>query len=671
MVRFAFKQGLRFLQKTHAFTLLRRLANGSFQLEDEAGEPCNLTESEIHARWSTGEWQIDEESLGRSSNVFYVTTALDLRTYPQEDQDLAARRMKYVRRIKELFAQDESPLVSSPSKLQPKIAAIALELEDANPPSPGTVWRWWKKYLPTHCATKLCPRHHRAGRRPNKAQRAIFDEVVSEVFLTPQKRPGKAVVEAVERKITRVNQSSPAAEHIDLPSPASVYRWLNKLYYQVVSNARAGRAATAKELRSAIDRLKVSRILERIELDHSPIDAMIICKLTRLVLGRPWITLAIDRYSRMIIGFYISFHTPSQASVLYTLRMMIMPKDAILARFSDVNGPWPARGLPDTIVSDNGMELHGDTVEAVALEMGINLHYCGVAHPEMKGGIERAIGTLNRGLIHTLPGTTFSNVEQRGDYASEAHAAIDIEDLTHIIMKWIVDQYNKQPHRGLKGRTPLQAWQEGENNAVIELPAFPRQLDNIVGVDSTRTLFHYGLEHDNLMYNSPQLQTLNKGTKGTRKLQLRAFEHDVGYIAVFHPALKEFIDVPAVDRDYASGVNRYTHQLICAETRRRFTDAWTHAQLLVVKAEIQAIVDEAVRAQKKATRKKVAKLKLTDSEQVIHGDSQEALQTARQQVDPAPKPTRPLDSGHGDALPAFNVSTQKQMEAHGYTILPG
>jgi putative transposase len=347
MVRFAFKKGLRFLQKTRAYTLLRRLANGNFQLEDDDGELSTLTEAQMHARWSTGEWQIDEESLGRSSNVFYSTSPADLRSAPKKDQDIATRRMTYIRRIMEMFTVDQSAFISSPAKLQPKIDIVALEREDASPPSPATLWRWWQSYHATQCITKLCPRHHRAGRRTNPTQRNIFDDAVSEVFLTPQKLPGKAVVESVERKIARFNQSVKEEERVSQPSRASIYRWLKNLYHEVVSNAREGKAATARELRSVIDRLKVSKILERIEIDHTPADIVIICKHTRLILGRPWITLAIDRYSRMIVGFYISFHAPSQASVLYALRMMIMPKDAILARFPDVKGPWPARGLPN------------------------------------------------------------------------------------------------------------------------------------------------------------------------------------------------------------------------------------------------------------------------------------------------------------------------------------
>lgn len=656
MVRFAFKKGLRFLQQTRTFTLLRRLANGSFQLEDEVGEIHNLTEKTIHARWNSGEWHIDEASLGSSGNVFFHTSPVDLKTLSSKDQSFVIRRGRYINGIKKLFDQEQSAVVSSPAKLEPKIILIAQELNDGHPPSSATVWRWWRKYAPTQCITNLRPEHRRAGRRSNVTQRSIFEEAVAEVFLTPQKLPGQAVVESVQRKITRFNQTVSEDQRVPMPSPASIYRWLRQLYYQVVANARAGRTATSKELRNAIGSVKVSRILERIELDHTPCDVMIICKLTRLILGRPWITLAIDRYSRMIVGFYISFHTPSQTSVLYSIRMMIMPKDALLTRFPDVSGPWPARGLPDTIATDNGMELHGDRVESACFEMGINLHYCGVAHPEMKGAIERAIGTVNRGLIHTLPGTTFSNTKQRGNYDSAAHAAIDIDVLTHVLVKWIVDQYHKQPHKGLKGRTPLEVWQESENSTVIELPAFPRQMETIVGIDSTRTLFHYGLEYENLLYNSTLLQTLSLKVEGTRKLQLRAFEHDVSYIAVFHPDLKEFIDIPAVDQEYASGVNRHVHQLVCAETRKRFTDLGTRNQLLGVKAEIQAIVDKAIRANRVTTRKKVASLKQTDSEKVLYGEDRDTLKTARTSFDSSPKPTSKLDPGEDDNLPDFTIS---------------
>ena len=656
MVRFAFRKGLRFQRGNQAFTLIRRLANGNLQLEDEAGEVASLTEAEMHRRWRTSEWQIDEESLGASSNVFYFTTPKDLGALPEADQAEVRRRLGYLQGIQRLFERESHRPVSTRTQLAPKIEVIARELGDKAPPSAITVWRWWRRFARTKCVMKLVKLTRRAGRRPDQVQKSIFDEAVCEVFLTPQKMPGKAVVEAVYTKVARINKGVAHADRMTPPSPATVYRWLKSLHYDVVARSREGKATTVKELRSVIGAVKVDKILTRIELDHTPLDILVICQVTRLILGRPWLTLAIDRFSRMIVGFYISFHAPSSTSVLYCLRMMIMPKDDIVARFPDVVGPWPGRGLPDTVVTDNGMDLHADAVEIICLEMGIELQYCGVAHPEMKGAVERAIGTINRSLIHTLPGTTFSNVEQRGDYASEKHAAIDIEVLTHVLVKWIVDVYHKTPHKGLAGRTPLSTWQQAEADRVIELPAYPRQLDTIVGHSATRTLFHYGLEYENLQYNSPLLQTIRQREGGKTILQLRAFEHDVGRIAVFDPHLDEFIDVPAVQLEYASGVNRYVHRLVCAETRKRFGDEWTSENLRQVKSEIQAIVDESIRAKKSGTRKVVAAVNLTDSEQVLGRASSDALARACKPRKVDPKPLPPMEPGLDDELPEFTTS---------------
>jgi putative transposase len=663
MIRFAFKKGLRFLCNAKAFTLMRRLASGKFQLEGDSGEATTLSEKELHGRWANGEWQIDPESLGASSNVFYYTTPKDLKAFPEEDQVDAKRKMNYLNGIRKLFECEGKRFVSTPEQLEPKIAEVAAEIKDEKtPPTPLSVWRWWKLFSPTQCITKLVERTGRAGRPIDAVHRSIFDEAVCEVFLTPQKMPGKAVVDAVETKFERINQGVPEADRLKAPSRATVYRWLKTLYYEVVKKAREGKAATLKELRSVVGAVKVDRILERVELDHTPLDILVICQITKMILGRPWLTLAIDRFSRMILGFYISFHAPSGTSVLYCLRMMIMPKEQLLERYPDVVGPWPGRGIPDTAVTDNGMDLHADAVETICLEIGIELQYCGVARPEMKGAIERAIGTVNRTLIHTLPGTTFSNVQQRGDYDSEQHAALDIEVLTHVLVKWIVDVYHKTPHRGLGGRTPLNVWQAGEADRTVELPAFPRQLEAIVGHAATRTLFHYGVEHDNLRYNSPLLQTIKQRDGGTPIVQLRGFEHDVGYVAVFDPNLDEFIDVPAVDQAYAAGLNRHVHRLVCAEARKRFGDRWTASQLREVKIEIQAIVDDAIRAKKTGTRKAAAVATLTDSEQVFHEESADALARACELMDTALQPTAPIDPGADDELPVFKKSSRIEEE---------
>jgi putative transposase len=382
---------------------------------------------------------------------------------------------------------------------------------------------------------------------------------------------------------------------------------------------------------------------------------LLICKLTKLVLGRPWLTLAIDRKSRMIVGFYISFHAPSAYSVLYCLRMAIMPKDHILKRFKGIRGRWPARGIPDLVVSDNGMELHAESIEVVTYELGIEHQYCGVADPEMKGAIERLFRTVNMDLFHQLPGTVFSNPRHRADYPSEKLACLDLETFIEILVRWIVDIYHNTPHRALNGYTPQQVWEADEANRVIELPAYPEQLETIVAIATERTVFHYGIAVDNLFYNSVQLQTLFCAAEEKLVLPVRHHEHDVGYIHVQDPGTREFFKVPAVKQDYAAGLNRHVHLLVCAEARHRFGDGWRDEELLEVKAEIQAIVEAAIRDKKMSTRKGAAVAAALDSEAVISpnvDEMAEALDAAQRPIRlDAPPPVQAPPDVANDDLP--------------------
>ena len=657
MVRFSFRKGLRFLAHTGgAWCLDRMLPNRKLRLESDDGEHKDLMGAELTEQWRSGQLVIDEESLNERSDVFFTATPKDLKSLAEKDQVPAKRKFDFIREVRKLFKMDGRELVSTKDELDKKIAVAAHELNDPNAPSAETFWRWWSKFRSTQCISKLVDGRSRSGRRRDAMQMSIFEEVCLEAFLTTQKRPGKAVWDGVKTKYSRINNGVPAEQQSKRPSRATIYRWLKDLHHGVVLRAREGKAFADRELRAALGQFKVEHILERFEIDHTPVDVLLICKITKLILGRPWLTLAIDRKSRMIVGFYISFHAPSAFSVLYCLRMAMLPKDHILARFAGIRNPWPARGIPDLLVADNGMELHADAVQVVMYEMGIEQQYCGVADPAMKGAIERLFRTVSADLFHQLPGTVFSNPSQRADYPAEKKAALDLETFVEILVRWIVDIYHVSPHRGLAGQTPLYTWQADEGNRVIELPAFPEQLETIVAVTATRTIFHYGIEFDNLRYNSAQLQSINHRVEENPVVAVRAHEHDVGYVHVMDPETEEFLKVPAVDQAYAAGVNRHVHLLVCAEARKRFGEGWRDEQLLEVKAEIQAIVEAAMRAKKTGVRKDAAKHNALDSESVLAPDL-EALGEAMQPVGIAlPKPAVPADVTANDDLPDLVTS---------------
>src|SRR3546814_2160425 len=128
----------------------------------------------------------------------------------------------------------------------------------------------------------------------------------------------------------------------------------------------------------------------------------------------------------MFRGFDISLHTPSAYSGLRCRRQSIRPKSALLSQFPEIKGRWPAQGIPALIAVDNGMDLHSSSFQAACRELVIQLLYCAAKTPMQKGSIERHMRTTGARFIHQLPGTTFSNINERGDYPSEKMAAITL-----------------------------------------------------------------------------------------------------------------------------------------------------------------------------------------------------------------------------------------------------
>lgn len=659
MVRFQFKRGLRFFEGVRRWSLEKINAVGLlvFESQDADCERLSLSTAELHSAWLNGKWVIDIDSLGPGKDLVWHTTPGDLNSLPPKARLEAESRAKLLMEVKAHFKSIGAPVRCEPKTLTYIVKTKAGELGFQTVPHWSTVWRWWGRLARKGCVTGLANRPVLSGRPIDSMQHAVFQEVADEIFLQEQKNPGKLVVDEIDRRYIGLNRDRAEDSKLSPPSPATIYRWLKKLNYSIVSSARNGKEFQRKERREVTGSLKVDRILERYEIDHTPVDVQLVCEKTWMVLGRPWLTLIIDRHSRMIAGFYISYHAPSASSVLYALRQAIFPKEELLGNLPGVKNDWPVRGCPISIAMDNGMDLHAKAVEQFCLELLIELRYMGAGMPELKGAIERLFGTLSRDLFHTLPGTVFNNIDARGDYPSEERAALTLQTFTEVLVKWIVDVYHQTPHRGLKGYTPHAVWNQGAPTTTITLPAFPRQMDLMVGNTAVRSIFHYGVEYDCIRYSSIQLLALRNATKETPLVEIRVYEDDVGYIDVKDPESGEFLRVLAIDQDYARGLSRHVHKLIRAEVRKRFNDRETREQLLQVKAEIQAVVKAAVADKKAGTRKRSAALRLVDSENKLGNRASDAFSNASMPTESTDESEIKLHNFENDEQPTFKRLT--------------
>ena len=73
--------------------------------------------------------------------------------------------------------------------------------------------------------------------------------------------------------------------------------------------------------------------LEIFMIDHIKIDIIIVDEQQRLPIGRSWLKLAINVFSRCIAGFYLSFKSPSEVSVGLCLTHSVFDKTDVLNKF--------------------------------------------------------------------------------------------------------------------------------------------------------------------------------------------------------------------------------------------------------------------------------------------------------------------------------------------------
>jgi transposase InsO family protein len=79
------------------------------------------------------------------------------------------------------------------------------------------------------------------------------------------------------------------------------------------------------------------RPFEIAHIDHTELDIETVCSRTGRVLGRPWLTLLTDAFSRRVLAFYLTFDPPSYRSCMMVLRECVR-RHARLSQIVVVDG---------------------------------------------------------------------------------------------------------------------------------------------------------------------------------------------------------------------------------------------------------------------------------------------------------------------------------------------
>jgi putative transposase len=408
--------------------------------------------------------------------------------------------------------------------------------------------------------------------------------------MTPERKRVPEVHLEILRRVNDENGFRPMDSRLPSPSRRAVYREIARKTPFELTLARYGKRRAEMEFRVSMAGPSTSRALQRVVMDHTPADMIIVDDDSMLPLGRPTITTALDEYTRCPMGFYTGFEPPSCLAVMRCLKHAILPKTYVSREFSSIKNQWECHGLPELVVVDNPPEFHSTHFEHACLQIGTDIQYAKVLVPWYKGTLERFQGTMNRDLMHGVPGTTFSGILERDDYDPTKHAVVLLSTFREILHKWIIDVYLQTPHRGIQ-ELPAEKWRAETIGLPPPLPPNAASLDVVLGMRAQRVVFHYGIELEGLKYNSFELGELRRGMGTTFKAELTFDPSDLGHINVLDQRKGNYIQVPALNQAYATRLSLWEHKVIRRYALERLNSRTDTLALAQAKAEIRAFID--------------------------------------------------------------------------------
>lgn len=471
--------------------------------------------------------------------------------------------------------------------------------------SPSTLYRWLQRYSATQVLTALLPKQRgwqQGKSRITAPAEAVIQEVIKDFYLKPQRPRDQKAVNEVKRRCDLLK--------IKAPSPETIRLRLQRIPEKERLRGRGfGEKAKNKFLPAAGRFPNADYPLAVIQIDHTPADIILVDDIYRKPIGRPWITLAIDVYSRMVVGYYLSFDSPSETSVAMCVAHAVLPKDEWLL-LHKVDAQWPVWGIPRTIHVDNGADFRSNNFQKSCLMYGINLEFRPVKQPRYGGHIERMLGTLLR-EIHDLPGTTFSSIKSREGYDSEKHAAMTKSEFEEWLVGLICRVYHQRMHSSL-GMTPLRKWEIGVfGSGEVEGVGLPQRPANRQALlldflpSFQRTVQAFGVTIDGMTYYAEALRPwINAADSATEKkldFIFRRDPRDISVIWFFDPILKQYFQIPFADQSLPS-MSIWEYRLVREKLKREGRDSVNEHELTRALTDLRTQVDQSMERTKKARR---------------------------------------------------------------------
>lgn len=487
-----------------------------------------------------------EAKLARKQYLSLDATTVyqrDLSSFSEEQKIKALERYKLISAVAKEISGGWTP-----KNINPLIDKYSPQLSIKRP-SYKTVIRWYKSFCESDGnIVSLVDQNHSKG---NRTKRIIDDEAffveATERFLDA-KRPNYSQAYQFYCDRIEIENSNIISGKILKVSYQAFKERLKKLPPYEVALKRFGQNYANKLFNYYQSSVPTIRILERVEIDHTPLDLILLDDDLLIPLGRAYLTLLIDVFSGCIIGFHIGFNPPSYVSVAKAIIHSVKSKEYVHNLNMDLTNDWLCHGKMETLVVDNGAEFWSKSLDQACMEAGIHVEYCKVGQPWEKPQVERKFLEIIQGIVGWIPGKTFSNILEKERYDPKKDAVMRFSSFVEELHRWIIDVHNASPNSRFT-KVPNYHWKKSEEAL---LPAVlsdrdEKQFRIIMGVIHEGVVTTKGIKYKHLMYDNVALEQYRKQypqTKGSRKKTIKIDPDDLSSIFVYLEEIDGYIEVP-------------------------------------------------------------------------------------------------------------------------------
>ncbi|AZA91780.1 Transposon Tn7 transposition protein tnsB [Chryseobacterium nakagawai] len=468
----------------------------------------------------------------------------------------------------------------------------------------ATIYRWISRYEQTGSIGSILGKKKNGGRgksRLSPEQEEIIQKCITEIYLTSFRKSINYLIRAISFECNKLG--------IPTPHSTTIRRRINEISEEEKVKQRYGKKvsdAAFKPIRGSFPHS--NHPLSVVQIDHTIGDVILVDEVFRQPFNRPYLTVAIDVYSRMILGINISFDPPGAMGTGLCISNAILPKETYLQKLG-IDGSWGCWGVMETIHVDNAKEFRGIMLKKACENYGINLEFRPVATPHYGGHIERFLGSFSK-AVHDLPGTTFSNTKERSTYKSEKHASLTLAEFEKWMVTYIVNVYHKTVHSGI-GMTPEEKYIEGifgnnETKGIGLPPRFndERRIKLSFMPYLERKIQATGVVIDHIHYYDEVLRkyiNTPNDSKNLKKYSFRRNPKDISVIYFFDPDLNEYFDIPYRDTRYPP-MSVWEYRAAVKKWKEDNTGIINEAHIFESYKKLEEIELKAIKATKKLSK---------------------------------------------------------------------